>query len=73
MTSLYKYYAPCLVLVKYCVCQKSRPLWQWGRWVHWIVFITSTYRYYDPCFVLVEHSVCHEPVSGIINVHMLLA
>ena len=41
----------------------TKPLWWWGWWVHWIVFMTSLLMYYAPCFVLVEHSVRHEPIS----------
>ena len=35
----------------------TKPLWWWGGWVHWIVFMTSLYMYYALCFVHVEHSV----------------
>ena len=24
----------------------TKPLWWWGRWAHWIVFMTSLYMYY---------------------------
>ena len=48
----------------------TTPLWWWGGWAHWIVFMTSIYMYYALCFVHVEHSVCHEPISVLINIYI---
>ena len=35
----------------------KKPLWWWGGWAHWILFMTPLHMYYAPCFVLAEHSV----------------
>ena len=43
-----------LVVQSRHICKK--PLWWWGGWAHWIVFMTSLYMYYAPWFVLAEHS-----------------
>ena len=51
----------------------SKPLWRWGGWVDWVVFMASLCMYYAPCFALVEQSVCHGPISVLINVFKLLA
>ena len=37
----------------------TKPLWWWGGWAHWIVFMTSLYMYCAPWFVLAEHSCLH--------------
>ena len=44
----------------------TKPLWWWGGWVHWVVFMTLLYMYYTLSFVLVEHSVYHEPIFVLI-------
>ena len=46
-----------LVVQSRHICKK--PLWWWGGWAHWIVFMTSLYMYYAPWFVLAEHSCLH--------------
>ena len=51
----------------------TQPLWWWGGWAHWIVFITSLCLYYAPCLVRIKHSVYHEPISVLINVFTLFA
>ena len=49
----------------------TKPLWWWGSWVLWIVFMTSLYMYYASCFLHVEQSVYHEPISALIDVFRL--
>ena len=49
----------------------TKPLWWWGGWAHWIVFMTSLYLYYALCFVHVEHSVHHEPISILIDIYYI--
>ena len=51
----------------------KQPLWWWGGWAHWIVFMASLYMYNALCFVYIEHSVCHEPISVSINIYTPLA
>ena len=35
----------------------TKPLWWWGRWTHWIVFMSLLYMCHTFSFVLVQHSV----------------
>ena len=48
----------------------TKPLWRWGGWAHWIVFMTC--MYYALCFVHIEYSVCHEPISILINIYIYI-
>ena len=50
----------------------TKPLWSWGGWAYWIVFMISLYMYYALCFVRVEHSVYHKPISFLINIYICI-